>query len=614
MKKVLKKSVPLFLALAVLILGLSIPAAASALETTEEAAAETVQETVPEESSEQETVTAGESELAEETTKAEETTAAESIAETEETTATEDPSDVAAVRETASGTTETAAPAKVTGLKAESGEHAVTLTWKAASGAYAYKICIYNASDKTYTYVAVTKKTTYTVTDLEADTEYTFVVRSYALSGDQKVFGNYSKKVSATPYSVIPAKVTGVKAKVGDTRITLTWNEAEDATGYLIYSYDSETGKYIQIKKTTKLKYTVTGLENDTEYTYVIRAYRKYGTEGNYDTGKKSKKVSATPKFAELKAPSSLEVTVTDSGNVVEWSKVTNATGYIIYRYNIKTGKYTRLTKVQDSTTYKDKKAKTATYYKYKVIAYRNYQGKVYKSDKIVKAVYDPDKIATVLSKVHAMYYSATVKRKAPVYTSISGKKIAKTVSAGTKVTITYRRSKSLTTVKINGKKYYMNIKYLRLTSQKYTSKDYTTEEKEVFVNGKGFTSTSKYLIWVSTYTQRINVFKKSEDGRWVLYKTARCGTGLIDTPTPLGTYKIYAHMRAHYYNTCSYSYWSKFKSTNAIHQRGKYYSNGAYVNATLGRPVSHGCVRTTDSMAQFIYYKVPLKTTIVIY
>ncbi|MCD8078372.1 MAG: fibronectin type III domain-containing protein [Lachnospiraceae bacterium] len=596
MKKNFNMSLLLFLVLTVLTLGGSRPVAASALET----AVEAVQETETAETTEEET---------EEITKTPETESTEAVEAIRETTAAE--STEASTEET----TTAAAPAKVTGLKAVSKEHAVKLTWKASDDADGYRIYTYNSSDETYTPVASTKKTSYTVKDLEADTEYTFVVAAYVKSDGKKVYAKYSKKVSATPYSVIPAKVTGVKAKAGDTRITLTWNEVEDATGYLIYSYNTKTGKYTRIKSTKKLKYTVKDLTNGKTYTYVIRAYRKYGTEGKYETGKKSKKVSATPKFADLKAPKSLELTVTDNGITLTWSGVTNATGYLVYRYNSKTGKYTRIAKVKSDKTYTDTDVKEATYYKYKVVAYRKYEGETYRSPAVTMTVYDEDAVDAVLSKVHAMYYSATVKKTAPVYTSSSGKKQAMTVSAGTKVTVTYRRStKYLSTVKIKGKTYYMNSKYLNMTSQDYTTSDYTTEEKEIFVNGKGYTSSSKYLVWVSTYTQRINVFKKNSEGNWELYKTAQCGTGLTYTPTPLGVYTIYAHMSTKKYNTCSYSYWSKFQSTNAIHQRGKYYSNGAYVNSTLGRPVSHGCVRTTDSMAQFIYYKVPLGSKIIIY
>jgi lipoprotein-anchoring transpeptidase ErfK/SrfK len=152
----------------------------------------------------------------------------------------------------------------------------------------------------------------------------------------------------------------------------------------------------------------------------------------------------------------------------------------------------------------------------------------------------------------------------------------------------------------------------LDLLSEIYTGKDYSTDEKELFVNMKGYTSSSKYLIWISTYTQRVNIFTGSK-GQWKLFRACRCATGDKETPTPLGGFKLYARQSAQKYKHTYYRYLSKFFIKNSMHTRIRYYS-GRFEDSRLGLPLSHGCVRLEDQNAKYIYQNVPLKTTVIVY
>ena len=61
-------------------------------------------------------------------------------------------------------------------------------------------------------------------------------------------------------------------------------------------------------------------------------------------------------------------------------NKVTRASGYQIYRYNSKTKKYEKLATVKGNATfsYKNTKLKKGTTVKYKVRAYKTYNGTNY--------------------------------------------------------------------------------------------------------------------------------------------------------------------------------------------------------------------------------------------
>ena len=75
--------------------------------------------------------------------------------------------------------------------------------------------------------------------------------------------------------------------------------------------------------------------------------------------------------------------------------------------------------------------------------------------------------------------------------------------------------------------------------TQKYNM-DYANGLKESYINGKGYSSKTKYLVWVSRQNQKVYVFSGSKQN-WKLIKTFICGTGKDSTPTPTGvTYITY--------------------------------------------------------------------------
>jgi len=99
--------------------------------------------------------------------------------------------------------------------------------------------------------------------------------------------GNYTgtKNIS---FKILPKKVTTFKKKSGSKKITLTWTANPQADGYQIWrksTYDEEIYQKVKtIKPGTKFTWKNTGLENDREYYYAIRAYTKVDNKNYFSS------------------------------------------------------------------------------------------------------------------------------------------------------------------------------------------------------------------------------------------------------------------------------------------------------------------------------------------
>ena len=94
-----------------------------------------------------------------------------------------------------------------------------------------------------------------------------------------------------TPIEVtFPSSPKGLKATVGDGKVTLTWIDAEEVRGFYIYRADSVKGMFFKRDSSSSLSYIDAGLLNNQEYLYKVSAYNNQGYEGDC-----SSVISATP-------------------------------------------------------------------------------------------------------------------------------------------------------------------------------------------------------------------------------------------------------------------------------------------------------------------------------
>lgn len=268
---------------------------------------------------------------------------------------------------------------KTTGLKAtaESATGPVTLSWsKAADDVTGYRVYRYDADQDKYVYLKSTTSRKYTDEDVTSGKTYQYKVRCYWTIGGTNYYGNYSSVVSVT---TPPAKVSGVSTAVrSSTYLTLSWDKVSGASGYRIYKYNTSSKSYEKvttISKESTVSYKITGLTAATEYQFKVRAYKKTDTGTLWGSSSSAYKDCTKP--AQTK---NLKAATKSSAVTLTWSKVARADGYRIYRYNSKTKKYEKIATVKGNKTfsYKDTKLKKGSTMKYKVRAYKTYNGTNY--------------------------------------------------------------------------------------------------------------------------------------------------------------------------------------------------------------------------------------------
>lgn len=268
---------------------------------------------------------------------------------------------------------------KTTGLKAtaESATGPITLSWsKAADDVTGYRVYRYDADQDKYVYLKSTRSRKYADEDVTSGKTYQYKVRCYWTIGGTNYYGNYSSVISVT---TPPAKVAEVDTETrSSTYLTLSWKKVSGASGYRIYKYNTSSKSYEKvttISKGSTVSYKITGLTVATEYQFKVRAYKKTDTGTLWGSSSSAYKDCTKP--AQTK---NLKAATKSSAVTLTWSKVASAGGYRIYRYNSKTKKYEKIATVKGNKTfsYKNTKLKKGSTMKYKVRAYKTYNGTNY--------------------------------------------------------------------------------------------------------------------------------------------------------------------------------------------------------------------------------------------
>ena len=146
---------------------------------------------------------------------------------------------------------------------------------------------------------------------------------------------------------------------------------------------------------------------------------------------------------------------------------------------------------------------------------------------------------------------------------------------------------------------------------------DLTDYEKEVWINAKGYTSRTDYLLWINLAYQRVNIFLRREDNTWELIRTCLVGTGAPGRGTPPGVWTT-SYKQLHGWTTASYTVKPvvRFRDSSgyAFHSRLYYPNTTNLRDSSIGYPISLGCVRMYDEDIWFIYDNVPDRTTVVVH
>ena len=137
------------------------------------------------------------------------------------------------------------------------------------------------------------------------------------------------------------------------------------------------------------------------------------------------------------------------------------------------------------------------------------------------------------------------------------------------------------------------------------------------YVKANKYSSNTKYLILVNRGKHQVYIFS-GKKGSWTKIKTFACCVGAPATPTVTGVFQV--QDKGPYFLTGSRKnrrcwYWTRIHLNYLFHS--VIYDNSSsprhIVDGTMGRSVSHGCIRLAVSNAKWIYDKMPRGTKIVI-
>ena len=165
-----------------------------------------------------------------------------------------------------------------------------------------------------------------------------------------------------------------------------------------------------------------------------------------------------------------------------------------------------------------------------------------------------------------------------------------------------------------DGSEGWVNADNMRISQEDCTvDEDYTDEQKMDFVNSMNYDSRTSYLVWVSLYTQRVNIFTGYQ-GHWELTKSFECASGVNESPTTTGIFAI-QDVRERW------DLGQTYVEPVLIFNGGEAFTSQPYNAATdeidddtIGKPASGGGVRLVKEDIQWMEEKLPLDTLVVVY
>lgn len=254
----------------------------------------------------------------------------------------------------------------------------------------------------------------------------------------------------ASDFLIAPPTLGKISAQ--SNGITVTWSKVKNATGYALYRKENG-GKWVRIANlsASTLSYQDTSLSSGTTYTYTVRASCS-SVLSWFDTKGLS--------LCYLTTPSLTSVSSTSKGITINWSRVTGAKGYYIYRRTAG-GAWSRISQVNSVNTisYQDSTnlLKGVTYY-YTVRAFSGTSYSFYQSPGISA------KAAATLNPVTKSYVTTGMLnyRDKP-----STGKVIGTLKAGTTVQVIPSGATTVNgsvwyMIYLNGNCYYVSAKYLK--------------------------------------------------------------------------------------------------------------------------------------------------------
>ncbi len=213
--------------------------------------------------------------------------------------------------------------------------------------------------------------TSCSLSDIKGGEKYQFRIKAYKSENDNTYYSGYgTTEVIITEPDDISGLALGGRA---GNALRLNWDKNETVSGYIIEQY--KQGKWTRVADITDpaaITYRITGLSGSTAYSFRMKSYKiidgiTYYSEYT-DILKASTNPSAVSGFCEGGR--------TSNALRLNWTKNSTADGYIIEQY--KSGKWVRIKKITNNqtATYRVSGLTPSSSYKFRIRAYKMYEGK----------------------------------------------------------------------------------------------------------------------------------------------------------------------------------------------------------------------------------------------
>lgn len=155
---------------------------------------------------------------------------------------------------------------KVTGITASQTQSTVTLTWNKTPGASGYNVYSYNTKTKKSTKIKTVKSNKAKLTSLKSGTTYVYKVRA--------VKENTLGIPASLFYTATKPDKPKLKIALGKNSITVSWDKVKGASGYIVYTSQSESGEFIRAAKQKSTSYTIKNPLKNQYYYFKVTAYK----------------------------------------------------------------------------------------------------------------------------------------------------------------------------------------------------------------------------------------------------------------------------------------------------------------------------------------------------
>ena len=151
----------------------------------------------------------------------------------------------------------------------------VTIKWGAVKNAKGYVVYVYDQKGKLIKKIT-TQKTQTTISKLKEGQQIKCKVQAYRIYNGRRYNSDFPKQLTklAAAYKMpaVPAKVKITKKTT--SVVAFSWNKSKDAKSYKIVVNDSKGKLVKEVSVGNHLKGEVTGLKNNTKYSFRIEAIR----------------------------------------------------------------------------------------------------------------------------------------------------------------------------------------------------------------------------------------------------------------------------------------------------------------------------------------------------